>query len=215
MRSPLIIMASLLALWGCGCTGGSASKPGPIIDNTQWRPTNKGEEFFGTAPESATCPPPEGDCPDLDGDECLDENDLQGCVVSYAAECSTPFTVLVVNTEVCNWITLEQPSLREVHAGDEIEIRTFHSPLTAPFGVEARISVTLGDEMMFDESVAIPQPSEFISGSWVAPRDFEVGTPMLFHVDNHGRNNEYWLLEVNICVDRPLGGGDENVLCVP
>jgi hypothetical protein len=212
VRSLLIVTTSLLFLLGCGSSGGSS--PGPIVDNTKWRPTDQGEEFFGPSPLT-TCPPPEGDCPDLHGDECLNEDDLQGCVVSYAAECSAPFTVLVVNTEVCNWITLEQPSLRAIHAGDEIEIRTFHAVLTAPVGGEARISATLGDEMIFDEIVAIPQPSDFISGSWVAPRDFEAGTPMLFHVDNHGRNNEYWLIEVNVCQDRPLGGGDEKVLCVP
>lgn len=171
-----------------------------------------GEEFFGMPPPT-TCPPPAGDCPEMGGDECVDVP--PGCVMPYVAECLLPFTVLAVFTEVCNWITLEQPSLREIHAGDEIEIRTLHSQLTAPLGGEARISVTLGDEMIFDERVAIPQPSDFISGSWVAPRDFEAGIPMLFHVDNHGTNNEYALIEVNICQDRPPGGGDAKVPCLP
>ena len=36
----------------------------------------------------------------------------------------------------CNWLTLEQPSLRTIRAGDRVEIRTFHAILTAP--VQAR-----------------------------------------------------------------------------
>ena len=210
VRSPLIISTSLLFLLGCGSSGGSP--PGPIVDNTKWRPTDKGEEFFGPSPPT-TCPPPEGDCPDLGGDECVDVP--SGCVVSYVAECSPPLTPLSVYTDVCDWVTLEQPSLRAIRAGDEIEIRTNHSDLTGPVGGEARISVTLGDEMIFDELVAIPQPSAFINRPWIATADFEAGTPMLFHVNNHGRDNEYSLLEVNICQDRPLGGGDDDVLCVP
>ncbi|MDH3625077.1 MAG: hypothetical protein OEQ49_14500 [Myxococcales bacterium] len=190
----LIIAANVWLVVGCGSS--VQSDPGPLVDNTQWRQTVEGEEFFGMPPEGATCPPPEGDCPDFETDECVDVP--QTCKVSFVAECLAPFTVLAVYTESCNWITLEQPSLRPVRAGDEIEVRAFHFVLTAPFNAEARISLTLGDEMIFDETVQIPQiDGRPLDGTWTATRDFEAGTPMLFHVNNHGAN-EYLLIEVNV-----------------
>jgi len=197
-RQSIIVPGLLLVLTGCSSSG--SSTPGPVIDNTQWRPTDKGEEFFGTAPEGATCPPPEGDCPDLEGDECVEVPPT--CVVPFVVECLDQFTVLEVRTEVCDWITFEQPLLRDVFEGDEIQIRTFHFPLTAPSGGEARIGLTLGDQMIFDERVPIPGPSGSINGTWIATEDFQAGTPMLYHVDNDG-NNTYLLIEANIQEPNP------------
>ncbi len=191
MLGRLIIAANVWLVVGCGSSVQSDS--GPLIDNTQWQQTTKGEEFFGMPPEGATCPPPEGDCLGFESDECVDVP--AGC--SFAAECESGFTVLAVDTKVCDWITLEQLSLRDVREGDEIKIRTFHFSLNAPSNGEARISLTLGDEMIFDERVLIPQPSGPIESTWIATKDFEAGTPMLFHVNNHGAN-EYLLIEVNV-----------------
>jgi hypothetical protein len=123
-------------------------------------------------------------------------------VVPFVVECLDQFTVLEVRTEVCDWITLEQPLLRDVFEGDEIQIRTFHFPLTAPSGGEARIGLTLGDQMIFDERVPIPSPSGPINGTWIATEDFQAGTPMLYHVDNDG-DNTYLLIEANIQEPNP------------
>jgi hypothetical protein len=207
MYRHLSLVTGLFVALGCSSSGGG-SEPGPLVDNLKWTPTDAGVEFFGTPPPGSTCPPPEGDCPDFDVDECVTVP--PSCLVSYVAECFPPFTVLSVYTDQCDWITLEQPSLRAVNEGDEVEVRAFHFPLNAPFGGEARISFVLGDELIFDRYVAIPQPgSSPIGESWIATKDFEAGTPMLFHVNNHG-DNEYLLVEVNIC-DRPPG--DEDTPC--
>jgi len=101
---------------------------------------------------------------------------------------------------LCNWITLEQPSLRAIRAGDEVEVRARHSELTAPTTVpptQARMMFVIGDEIALDYSVLIPSGSEFASRTWTATKDYPAGTPLLWHVDNHGAN-EYQLLEVNI-----------------
>ncbi len=194
MLNRLTIAAGIWLVIGCGSSDGGV--PGPLVDNAQWRQTTDGEEFFGEPPAGATCPPPEGDCPDFETDECVVVP--SNCDVSFVAECFAPFTVLSVYTDVCDWITLEQPSLRAIRKGDEIETRAFHFALNAPVGGEARISLTVGDEMIFDERVLIPQPDSAPLGrTWIATQDFEAGTPMLFHVDNHG-DNEYLLVEVNI-----------------
>ncbi len=193
MFGRMMITAGVWLVVGCGT--GAGGDPGPLVDNTRWQQTSNGEEFFCPPPEGAACAPPQGDCPDLETGECVDLPPT--CRVPFVAECFDAFTVLAVYTEVCDWITLEQPSLRAIRAGDEVEIRTFHFQLTAPFDSEARISLTLGDQMIFDERLLIPQPSGPTNGTWTATDDFEAGTPMLFHVNNHG-NNEYLLIEVNV-----------------
>jgi hypothetical protein len=99
---------------------------------------------------------------------------------------------------LCNWITLTQPSLRAIRAGDQVEVRARHSPLTQPVpNGEARMTFVIGDEIALDYSVLIPSDFFFPSATWTADKDYPAGTPLLWHVDNHGAN-EYQLLEVNI-----------------
>jgi hypothetical protein len=161
---------------------------------------------------------PIGDCPEFPWPEgeCVTFEEGSNCVASYVPECFPPaYTVLAVYTRtpddripLCNSLTLEQPSLRAIRAGDQVEVRTFHAELTAPApDGEARMSFVVGNEQIFDELVPIPFGSEFLSSIWTAPKDYPAGTQLLWHVDNHG-NNEYLLIEVNILDEdesRPRG----------
>ena len=73
-----------------------------------------------------------------------------------------------------------------------------HSELTAPVPNEdARMAFVIGDEMVLDYNVLIPSAFQFPNVEWTAPANIPAGTPLLFHVDNHGAN-EYNLIEVNI-----------------
>jgi len=147
------------------------------------------------------------DCPEFPWpeDDCVDFELTSTCITAYVPECLGSFTVLAVYTRMpddrvplCNWITLEQPSLRAIRAGDQIEVRTRHSPLTAPVPGEAHIAFVIGDEQILDYVVAIPTDSDFPEPpAWISPKDYPAGTPLLFHVDNHGQN-EYMLIEVNV-----------------
>ncbi|MGD8607886.1 MAG: hypothetical protein PVH21_11365 [Myxococcales bacterium] len=196
----------LLALWACGGDG-TATNPGPLVDNTLWVPSDEGEAIFGPAPADSQClltpqdceeyyPWPEGECvPNLAG---------SSCIASYVPECYDTYTVLSVYTRMpderfplCNWLTLQQPSLRDVRAGDRIEVRAYHFALTEPLGEEARMSFVIGDELVFDETILIPRDGEFLTNTWTAPKDYPAGTPVLWHVNNHG-SNEYLLVEVNV-----------------
>lgn len=140
-------------------------------------------------------PWPEGECVSLEGST---------CVTAYVAECLGVFTVLAVYTRMpnlrdplCNWITLEQPSLRNIRAGDEVEVRIRHSTLTAPVSGNARMMLAIGDELALDYEVLIPSDSRIQSEVWTAPKDYPAGTQLLFHVDNHGQN-EYMLIEARV-----------------
>lgn len=212
-RASLVSCLSL-AIASCSSSGGTAvSDPGPLVDNTQWVPSDDGEEFFGVRPEDSECLLVPVDCPEYPWpeDDCVTFDATSTCEASYVPECFDAFTVLAVYTRMrdnrfplCNWLTLEQPSLRDIRAGDRVEVRAFHFTLTLPLGEEARLSLVVGDQLAFDERIPIEpsRGSQFLSNTWVAPKDYPKGTPLLFHVDNHG-TNEYLLIEVNI-----LGPGE-------
>lgn len=148
------------------------------------------------------------DCPEYPWPEndCVSFDATSTCITAYVPECLDSFTVLAVYTRVlsnpslglCDWITLTQPSLRDIRAGDRVEVRMRHSELTAPVPNEdARMTFVIGDQVVLDYTVLIPSPFRFPSVVWTAPADVPAGTPLLFHVDNHG-SNEYMLIEVNI-----------------
>jgi hypothetical protein len=201
-----IIVVSSLLLCACSSSGGTSSSPGPLVDNTKWTPTTDGEAFFGTPPENATCDTTPIDCPEYPWPEgeCVDLS-RSSCVAAFVPECLPPFTVMAVYTRMpgnptlplCNWLTLSQPSQRDIVAGDQVEIRMRHAQLTAPVGASARIMFVIGDEVAVDYEVPIPNVSDFPSETWIAPKNYPAGTQLLFHVDNHG-SNEYMLIEVSV-----------------
>ena len=200
---------SLTLLTSCaGSSEGGSSTPGPLVDNTQWVPTDAGVELFGPEPDDSECELMPIDCPEYPWPEgeCVQFEATSTCVTAYVPECFDVMTVLAVYTRMpdvrfplCNWLTLEQPSLRAIRAGDRVEVRAFHFTLTSPLGGEARLALAIGDELAFDERVPIEpsRGSQFMDNIWVAPKDYPEGTPLLWHVDNHG-TNEYLLIEVNI-----------------
>ncbi|MGB8221651.1 MAG: hypothetical protein WCF10_03645 [Polyangiales bacterium] len=212
MRSRIAAVLCLSLSWSCGgSTGGSggASDPGPLVDNTQWVPTDAGAEFFGVPPEGATCELTPVDCPQYPWPEGQCVNFVIGtsCIAAVVPECLDAYTVLSIYTRMadtrvplCNWITLEQPSLRAIRAGDQVEVRARHSALTAPVTTpttEAHMSFVVGDDTVLDYSVLIPSDYSFPTATWTAPKDYPAGTQLLWHVDNHG-SNEYMLIEVNV-----------------
>jgi hypothetical protein len=203
-------------LWGCGGSdagsspgaGGSdaGSSPGALVDNTKWVWTTEGEELFGAPPPDSVCELMPIDCPEFPWpeDECVEFEATSTCIASFVPECWPPFTVMAVYTRMpnptvplCNWITLEQPSLRAIRAGDQVEVRMRHAPLNAPVPGKARMSFAIGDQIALDEEVLIPSDFDFLSNTWTAPEDYPADTRLLFHVENHGAN-EYMLIEVNV-----------------
>lgn len=193
VRTSAMLASGMMVLLVGACDGSSES--GPIIDNLLWELTADGEEFFGTPPDAEPCPPPGPECPVPDGD-CVEITDYPLCQPTFIPECLTGLTVMAVYTEQCDWVTLKQPLIREIKAGDLVETRTFHFALN--LGTEAHMSLVIGDWFAFDETLLIPQGSGAVNQVRAAPKDFPAGTPVLFHVDNHG-SNEYLLTEANLC----------------
>jgi hypothetical protein len=203
-----LCLSLALVVGACGDSGSTGSNAGPIVDNTKWQPTDDGEELFGAPPPGAGCDLTPLDCDaylPFPEDECIDIRGTEPCIAALIPEQLDTFCVLAVYTRMpnpseplCNWITLEQPSLRDIRAGDRVEIRMRHNQLTAPVPGEARMMFAIGGELALDYDVPIPwSESVFPKATWTAPRDFPEGTQLLFHVDNHGQN-EYMLIEARI-----------------
>lgn len=205
MLSRVVFALYLCGLSSCGSSS-STSTPGPLLDNTKWVPSSEGVELFGLPPEGSMCELTPIACPEFPWPEgeCVDFAPDSTCIASFVPECLDSFTVLSVYTRMpdpqvplCNWITLEQPSLRAIRPGDQVEVRARHSQLTAPVPGEARMAFVIGDEIALDYSVLIPSDFKFPSAVWTATKDYPVGTTLLWHVENHGQN-EYMLIEVKI-----------------
>lgn len=105
--------------------------------------------------------------------------------------------VFDVETGLCNYLTVEQPSQKAVSQGQTLKVRLWHFELTADEPAEAHAAVSIDAVPLLDERIAIPQPGELLVREVVAPRDFEAGVPIHFHLHNHGQNS-WALVEVSV-----------------
>ena len=72
----------------------------------------------------------------------------------------------------------------------------WHLWLWAPQVAEAHVAIQIGD-WLFEETVAIPGPEQSYNPSCMAPKDFLLGTPVVFHLHNHGVNS-WRLLKIEV-----------------
>lgn len=151
----------------------SEPEPGPVdlVHSALWNEVEAGDDPFP--------PPAPVDCPrDSFGTE-----SLGGELVFY------------VRTEKCSAISVRQASRADVSAGQTLRVRMFYFPLTAPDVASARLIVQLGDDVVMERELPIPSPAGRLEQEWVAASDYARGTPVTFHVDNHGEN-EYALIAI-------------------
>lgn len=148
-------------------------EPGPLVNNALWQVVGQADDPFSAGP-SAPCPP------------------LSSTDESLGGE-----LVYAIRTERCPALTVRQSSRRDVLAGDSVSLRFYHSALTAPEPATALILVQLGEREIFRRELAIPSEAAEISDIWQADESFPKGTPVLFHVQNHGEN-EYALVAIEV-----------------
>ena len=94
-----------------------------------------------------------------------------------------------VETDDCNYISLVQPSLRALQQGDRVESIFWHLWLWAPEPAQAHLSITIGDWVIADEVIDIPGPEQSFNPVLTVPYDLPQGTPIIFHLHNHGVNS--------------------------
>jgi hypothetical protein len=108
--------------------------------------------------------------------------------------------VFEVNTGYCNWSTFEQPLLDDIVEGELVRPRLWHGELVSFVPAEGYAAVAIADEVLWEYRVSIPSKGHLAADGWIADDDIPAGTPIRFHVHNHGINS--WNL-VEVTVEPP------------
>jgi hypothetical protein len=151
----------------------AAAPRGPLIAHDSWEIVSEHEDPFSDRPTDALCPD-EAHMPELLGAE----------------------PVFSVDTGDCTYITARQPALRAVARGETLVARVWHFALDADEAAEAHVALRIGDSTVLDQTVPIPSEGGLIATSEVAMNAFEAGTPVFFHLHNHG-DNSWSLVELS------------------
>ena len=116
----------------------------------------------------------------------------------HGAELLADVWAYSIQTGDCNWLTIEQPSLRAVHEGDIIRAEVWHFFLSAPEPATARVGLSTADGVLVEMMEPIPQPARLIELEFKAQTYIAQNTPLYFHISNHGTNSWHLLnIQVN------------------
>ena len=159
---------------GGAIDGGTAGES--LINHNFWEVTDAGQDRFGVPPAEVKC---------TDG------------IDNQAESLGGEFVYSISTVNLCDYLTASQPSLKALAKNDKLVLRFFHASLTAPIDAVATAAIIIGDDVLWQQEFTIPQQSELIDFSCTVSRDYPKGTPILFHVDNHGAN-EYALISLAI-----------------
>lgn len=172
-----------LWVWAlAGCEGAAA--PGVVVDAGAadagwsgvvtvagvegWAPVEAGADPFEDRPEAVSCP-----------------------AHGYRPE----VTLFEVQTDVCRYGTFAQAVPVALRAGDVLRTTVWHLNLWAGEPAEAHIALRIGDVALWEVFVAIPSREAAYPVEVALPVDVPAGTPLYFHLHNHGANS-YRLLGV-------------------
>lgn len=191
MTRPLLLLSILFSAGGCGLfTGDDSSDAGTgngaldgglrsyaptehsLIDHRLWNFHSDGAddpwaEFRPTDPAL--------DCPDY----------------SYGLYDG----LWDVDTGFCAYQTFSQTTRVDLQASDAIRIELWHLQLWAPRPASATIAVALEGEIIWQEVVPVPSDYRFYNPLIFIGRAIPAGTPLHYHVHNHGLNT-YRLLDI-------------------
>lgn len=94
-----------------------------------------------------------------------------------------------VQTGACDYGAFAQPLIVDVRRGDRLVGTVWHDDLDAPEPAEAHVAVLLGDRLLWEIVVPLPGPANVHPFDVTLPEDANMGTPLGFHVHNHGFNS--------------------------
>jgi len=106
-----------------------------------------------------------------------------------------------VITAGCSYTTVVQETIADACKGEELYVWLWNYALTASENATAYLEVQLGDTVIWAETRPIPSTAALEATRIPSPEDVPMGTPIYFHVRNHG-SNSYELLELSIVGDK-------------
>ena len=104
---------------------------------------------------------------------------------------------LDVDTGSCNFLTLTQPTVLGLRAGQSVEVVAWHLDLFSEVPATAHAAVLLGDQIIWEKLVDIPSTPKLFADVVTVDFDAPLGTPIWFHLHNHG-SNEWRLLRIHV-----------------
>lgn len=96
---------------------------------------------------------------------------------------------LEVDTGECGYATLVQPLPVALRAGDTLTATIAWFDLVAEAPAEAHVALALGGATLWEATVPIPSATRVEAIAVALPADAPAGTPLAFHVHNHGANS--------------------------
>jgi hypothetical protein len=198
VRAAVVVVVVGIAVLG---TAGSTCAPAPVceakqplVDHDAWTIV-----AFDDDPWRDVAPPL------VSKDAGVDETSGALVPCDDADVSSEPLSLepsLQLSTLYCSWLTVEQPLRVDVRAGEPIHTRLWYFQQTSYPAATAELALTIGDDAFMEESLPIPAPSGLFGGDYDAPADAAEGTPIRWHLGNHG-GNTWNLIELTVLRDGP------------
>lgn len=186
-RLRIVYLAALCVAVLTSCEETAACPEDPplisLIDHEEWQQVPMEDDPFTSSADGEIYP--------------CDERDI-------TVEELTGITTWSVITGACNWATVSQPLPRDLAAGDELFVELFWFSQRDFPGAIANIALSVGADVVLTHQVEVPADAELLETTVEVPTDAAAGTPLTFHVGNHGTNS--WnLMDVSLVndVERP------------
>ena len=96
---------------------------------------------------------------------------------------------LEVQTGVCNYLALSQPSAFDLEAGDRVIVDLWHDDLDAAAPASGHVAVVIDDVVIGEAEVGIPAQAAVYRFEWTVEQPVLAGTPVVLHLHNHGYNS--------------------------
>ncbi len=176
---PVILqtLSVFLLLQGSACGGEELEHtqgPAALILNQAWTlDTAEQASLQEHAPEELQCPP--------------------GAIIVTADD------VLDIDTGQCNYIALVQPAQTSAPPGSNLLLQGAHLTLFNPQqdGERGHVALSVGPHLVWERHFPIPALAQAWEAHIPLPEGIQAGTPIRFHLHNHGAN-EWKLLNITI-----------------
>jgi hypothetical protein len=100
---------------------------------------------------------------------------------------------LEVDTNLCNYLAVGQPSLVSLEQGQLVEVIFYHFDLVAPEAGLAHVAIWIDGQVLWEQEIVIPGDANVFQDEFVSPISAERGSQVVFHLHNHGQNT--WVLQ--------------------